>query len=86
LLEEVCAQHGPVRHIVCPTYAVEHKVYVGALAREFPDAELWVAPGLWSYPINLPIRSVRFPYYYSSTRLGQLGIFVLLRGSAPTVL
>jgi hypothetical protein len=55
LLEQLCAQHGPVKHIVCPTYAVEHKVYVGALAREFPDAELWVAPGLWSYPLNLPV-------------------------------
>ena len=57
-LRRLQERHGAVKHIVCATYAVEHKVFVGSLAREFPAAEVWVAPGLWSYPLNLPV-SVR---------------------------
>ena len=55
-LRRLQERHGAVKHIVCATYAVEHKVFVGSLAREFPAAEVWVAPGLWSYPLNLPVR------------------------------
>lgn len=54
-LRRLQERHGAVKHIVCATYAVEHKVFVGSLAREFPAAEVWVAPGLWSYPLNLPV-------------------------------
>ena len=45
---------GKVEHVVLPTYAIEHKVWLPALARKYKDAKIWVADGLWSVPINLP--------------------------------
>ena len=48
-------QHGPVCTIVLPTASgLEHKLPLGPLARAFPDAEVWVCPGQWSFPIALP--------------------------------
>ena len=34
----------PVEHIVLPTFAVEHKLFVGPFARRFPSAKVHVAP------------------------------------------
>jgi hypothetical protein len=34
----------PVEHIVLPTFAVEHKLFVGPFARKFPSAKVHVAP------------------------------------------
>ncbi|MEB3266286.1 MAG: DUF4336 domain-containing protein [Cyanobacteriota bacterium] len=46
---------GPLRTIVLPTASgLEHKVGLPALARAFPQAEVWVAPGQWSFPLPLP--------------------------------
>ena len=50
LLDEL----GRVEHVVLPTYAIEHKVWLPALARRYRDAQVWVADGLWSVPVNLP--------------------------------
>eukprot|EP00798_Chlamydomonas_sp_ICE-L_P006080 gene6080-2681_t len=63
-LQALVEDHGAVKYIINPTYAVEHKTYVGALAAKFPEAQLWVVPGQWSYPINFPIRFA--PIYTSS--------------------
>lgn len=52
LLEEI---GGPVTHVVLPTYALEHKVYVPAMSRRYPGAQVWVAPGVWSVPVDLPL-------------------------------
>jgi hypothetical protein len=35
---------GPVEHIVLPTFAVEHKQFVGPFSRAFPKAAVHVAP------------------------------------------
>lgn len=51
LLDEL----GPVKHIVLPTYALEHKVYIPAMSRRYPAAKVWVAPGTWSVPVDLPL-------------------------------
>jgi len=53
-LRELEAEHGPVKHILLPTLAVEHKVFFGPFARKFPKAALWACPGQWSWPIPLP--------------------------------
>ena len=50
LLDEL----GEVEHVVLPTYAIEHKVWLPALARRYRDAKVWVADGLWSVPVDLP--------------------------------
>ncbi|KAG5189708.1 hypothetical protein JKP88DRAFT_262068, partial [Tribonema minus] len=52
LLREV----GEVEHIVLPTTALEHKVYMRDFTRAYPKAQVWVCPGQWSWPINLPLR------------------------------
>ncbi|PWZ16510.1 hypothetical protein Zm00014a_013764 [Zea mays] len=46
---------APVEHIVLPTFAYEHKIFVGPFSRKFPKAQIWVAPRQWSWPINLPL-------------------------------
>jgi len=44
----------PVRYVVLPTYAYEHKVFMAPFCRRFPDAKRFVVDGLWSWPVNLP--------------------------------
>ena len=62
LIRELEANHGPVVTIVHPTASgLEHKVAVPAMARAFPGAELWVAPGQWSFPLRLPLSWLGFP-------------------------
>ncbi|OAY80010.1 uncharacterized protein LOC109708840 [Ananas comosus] len=52
LLKELDA---PVEYIILPTFAYEHKIFVGPFSRKFPRAQIWVAPRQWSWPINLPL-------------------------------
>jgi hypothetical protein len=62
LLQELIAQHGDVRYIVLPTVSgLEHKVFVGPFARCFPQAQVYVAPGQWSFPLNLPLTWLGLP-------------------------
>lgn len=46
---------APVQYIVLPTFAYEHKIFVGPFSRKFPKAQTWVAPRQWSWPLNLPL-------------------------------
>lgn len=46
---------APVEYIVLPTFAYEHKIFVGPFSRKFPLAQVWVAPRQWSWPLNLPL-------------------------------
>ena len=46
---------APVRHIVLGTVALEHKATLGPFAQYFPKATLWIQPGQWSFPVQLPI-------------------------------
>lgn len=46
---------APVEYIVLPTFAYEHKIFVGPFSRKFPQAKIWVAPRQWSWPLNLPL-------------------------------
>jgi len=40
---------------------LEHKVFVGPFARHFADAQVFVAPNQWSFPLNLPLSWLGFP-------------------------
>ncbi len=40
LVRELEERHGPVRHIVLPTTAVEHKIFLGPFAKKFPNADV----------------------------------------------
>jgi hypothetical protein len=63
LLRELGA---PIEHIVLPTFAYEHKVFVGPFSRRFPKAKVWVAPAQWSFPLNLP------PQFFGIFPAGEL--------------
>lgn len=52
LVKELAA---PVEYIILPTFAYEHKIFVGPFSRKFPRAQIWVAPRQWSWPLNLPL-------------------------------
>ena len=50
-LSTLTSQFGPVKTIVLPTASgLEHKISLPALSRCFPDAQLWICPGQWSFP------------------------------------
>ena len=55
-------EHGPVVTIVLPTASgLEHKLPLAPMARAFPQAELWVCPGQWSFPVPLPLSWLGIP-------------------------
>src|SRR4028118_2277386 len=56
LVKELVAVHGEVKYILLTTVSgIEHKVFVGPFARCFPQAQVFVAPQQWSFPVNLPL-------------------------------
>ena len=62
LVKELVAQHGEIKYIILPTISgIEHKVFVGPFAQQFPTAEVFVAPHQWSFPINLPLSWLGLP-------------------------
>jgi Domain of unknown function (DUF4336) len=62
LIDELVRIHGDVRYIILPTISgLEHKVFVGPFARAFPQAQVWVTPDQWSFPINLPLSWLGLP-------------------------
>nr|WP_232179187.1 DUF4336 domain-containing protein [Synechococcus sp. CC9902] len=61
-IRELEVEHGLVCTIVLPTASgLEHKLPLPALARAFPKAELWVCPGQWSFPVQLPLSWLGIP-------------------------
>jgi Domain of unknown function (DUF4336) len=62
LMDELVRLHGDIRYIIMPTISgLEHKVFVGPFARAFPQAQVWVTPDQWSFPINLPLSWLGLP-------------------------
>jgi hypothetical protein len=62
LVQELEASHGAVRHIILPTASgLEHKVFVPPFARCFSQAQIYVTPHQWSFPLNLPLPWLGFP-------------------------
>lgn len=62
LVNELVREHGDIKYIILPTVSgLEHKVFVGPFARFFPNAQVFVAPKQWSFPINLPLSWLGLP-------------------------
>ncbi|BAY38274.1 hypothetical protein NIES2111_26200 [Nostoc sp. NIES-2111] len=62
LVNELVAEHGDVKYIILPTISgLEHKVFVGPFARCFPQAQVFVTPNQWSFPLNLPLSWLGLP-------------------------
>mmetsp|Transcript_34849 Transcript_34849/g.35015 ORF Transcript_34849/g.35015 Transcript_34849/m.35015 type:complete len:559 (-) Transcript_34849:195-1871(-) len=55
LLKNLTDTHGPVRHILLGTVALEHKATFGPFSQNFPNATVWIQESQWAFPINLPI-------------------------------
>ncbi len=62
LVRDLEQRYGSVRYILLTTTTgIEHKVFVGPFARRFPQAQVYVAPHQWSYPLNLPLSWLGLP-------------------------
>ncbi|MEM9120808.1 MAG: DUF4336 domain-containing protein [Cyanobacteria bacterium P01_D01_bin.6] len=62
LVRSLEARYGSVRYIIqSTTTGIEHKVFVGPFARRFPQAQIYVAPEQWSFPLNLPLSWLGLP-------------------------
>jgi hypothetical protein len=61
LLQPLIDDFGPIRTIILPSVAVEHKVLAGPFARKFPDAEFYITDQQYSFPLNLPDRTLGLP-------------------------
>ena len=61
MLQDLVKDHGPLNHIVVGSVAAEHKVYAGVLAQKFPKALVWLQPGQYSFPVDLPNSFLGFP-------------------------
>ena len=46
---------GEVKYVVLPTTGLEHKLFMGPFIKRFPKAKAYVAPGQWSWPVNIPL-------------------------------
>ena len=53
--------HGEVKYITLSSLALEHKGTVGAFSAYFPRSAVYVQPGQYSFPVNLPIQFF-FPF------------------------
>ena len=61
LLQELIDEYGPIKYIILPSVAVEHKVNAGPFARQFPDAEFYAVAKQYSFPIPLPNEFLGLP-------------------------
>jgi hypothetical protein len=51
------------KYIILPTASgLEHKVFAGPFARRFPQAQVYVVPHQWSFPVNLPLAWLGLPW------------------------
>jgi hypothetical protein len=55
MMEKLQDKYGPIKHIVLGTVALEHKATFGPFCQHFPQATVWIQPGQWSFPVDLPI-------------------------------
>lgn len=55
MMERLVDKYGPVKHIVLGTVALEHKATLPAFASHFPAATVWLQPGQWAFPVDVPI-------------------------------
>ena len=61
LLRPLIREHGPVRFIVLPSVAVEHKVLAGPFAKRFPSADFYATDRQYAWPLDLPSSFLGLP-------------------------
>jgi Domain of unknown function (DUF4336) len=50
-----CEQNATIQHVILGTVALEHKATFCDFCQYFPHATIWIQPGQWSFPLQLPI-------------------------------
>jgi hypothetical protein len=55
MMKRLEQQYGPVKHIVLGSVALEHKATFGPFCQKFPKATVWIQPGQWAFPVDLPM-------------------------------
>jgi hypothetical protein len=55
MIKRLEEQYGAVKHVVLGSVALEHKATFGPFCQEFPQATVWIQPGQWAFPLDLPI-------------------------------
>lgn len=61
LMQPLIDEYGPVKYIVLPSVAVEHKVNAGPFARHYPDADFYAVDQQYSFPLPLPSSFLGLP-------------------------
>jgi len=61
MVEKLVDEHGPIKYIALGSVALEHKVYAGVFAQKFTEAKVFIQPGQYSFPTNLPNPFLGFP-------------------------
>jgi len=61
LVQPLMDDYGPIKYIVLPSAAPEHKVLAGAFAYAFPSAEFYVTDQQYSLPVDLPPKFIGLP-------------------------
>ena len=62
MLAPIVAKHGPVKHIVVGSAAIEHKIYSDPSARSSQPPTSGVPQKNWTFPVDVPIDTY-VPYY-----------------------
>ncbi len=61
-LNKLVQKYGKISTIVLPNASgLEHKIGLPFLLRIYKDAEIWLCPGQWSFPFNLPLDLIGIP-------------------------
>lgn len=56
MVKDLIEQHGEIQYIILPTASgIEHKVFTGPFAKRFPNAQVFVSPNQWTFPVKIPL-------------------------------
>jgi len=61
LIRQLESKYGAVKYITLSSLAIEHKGTAGAFASYFPKSSVYVQPGQYSFPVDLPTE-LFFPF------------------------
>ena len=61
MVQELVDEYGPIKYIAVGSVALEHKAYAGVFAQKFPSANIYLQPGQYAVPVNLPESFLGFP-------------------------
>lgn len=61
IIRSLESKYGTVKYIILSSLALEHKGTIGAFSNYFPQSSIYVQPGQFSFPLNLPT-SLFFPF------------------------